>query len=158
MYIFSVDALLRKEIENKFYTWAEKLQWCKCDCALLMLNVSVCLLGVWFDILMEGGWLWVVMRGFLGAGSSSSISQRAGDGCDGLQEEPLPSIPIALSSTSSSSPASSSVSSIISFISTRMSTCMNTSVSIRGNIALVTEPSRPLSSIPFAITAEDDWH
>ena len=23
-----------------------------------MLNVSVCLLGVWFDILMEGGWLW----------------------------------------------------------------------------------------------------
>ena len=94
--------------------------------------------------------LWVVMRGFLGASSSSSISQRAGDGCDGLQEEPLPSIPIALSSTSSSSPASSSVSSfiiIISFISTRMSMCMNTSVSIRGNIALVTEPSRPLSSI-----------
>ena len=133
-------------------------------------NVIVCFINVECECMFvgglvwyfDGGWvvvsLWVVMRGFLGAGSSSSISQRAGDGCDGLQEEPLPSIPIALSSTSSSSPASSSVSSIISFISTRMSTCMNTSVSIRGNIALVTEPSRPLSSIPFAITAEDDWH
>ena len=45
--------------------------------------------------------LWVVMRGFLGASSSSSISQRAGDGCDGLREEPpsppsFPPSPIAI--------------------------------------------------------------